>query len=171
LRSTTAKNGHPQVGGDDEHPADVADLGPRLDLGADHEAGRVDQRDERQAVRIAELHEAGRLVGRIGVDRAAEVGRIAREQADRPSFDADQRGQDPDAEAGAQFEQRVGVADSSHQRAHVVDADAVLGQRVGATAADRPRSRSATSPGRTRGSAARRELRRPRPRPRYRSRR
>jgi hypothetical protein len=80
---------HLQLRGDDEHPADVPHLAARLDLGPDHEAGRVDQRDDRQAVRVAELHEARRLVAGIGVDRAAEMRRVAREDADgRPSIRA-----------------------------------------------------------------------------------
>ena len=87
----------------------MAHLRVRLDLGPDHEPGRVDQRYERQPVRVAQLHEAGRLVGRIRIDRAAEMRRVARQDPDRPPLDAGERGEDARAEAGAQLEQRVGV--------------------------------------------------------------
>ncbi len=43
---------------------------------ADHEAGRVAQEQHGQLERVAQLHEARRLVGAVGVDRAAQVGRI-----------------------------------------------------------------------------------------------
>ena len=93
----------------------VPHLGAGLDLRPDHEPGRVDQRDEGKPVRIAQLHEPRGLVGGIGVDGAAEMRRIACEQADRPAFDARERGEDPDAEAGPQLEQRAGVGDASHR--------------------------------------------------------
>jgi hypothetical protein len=70
----------------------VPHLAAGLDLRADHEAGRVDERDDRQAVGIAELHEAGGLVGRVGVDRAAEMRRVAGQDADRSPFDPGERG-------------------------------------------------------------------------------
>ena len=112
MRSTTAKNGTRRCAAATNIRltwrtwACVSISGPTM------KPGRVDQRDERQAVRVAQLHEARRLVGRVGVDRAAEVRRVVGEQADRPAFDARERGEDADAEAGAQLEQRAGVGDA-----------------------------------------------------------
>ncbi len=50
-------------------------------------------------MRVAELHEARGLVGGVGVDGAAEMRRIVGEDADRPAFDASERGDDAGAEA------------------------------------------------------------------------
>ena len=49
------------------------------------------KRDHGQAVRVAELQEARRLVGGVGVDRTAEVHRVVGEHADRPALDARER--------------------------------------------------------------------------------
>jgi hypothetical protein len=54
--------GYPEVGTGDEHARDVANGGGLLGLGADHEAGGVGEEEQRQAVGVTELHEAGRLV-------------------------------------------------------------------------------------------------------------
>ena len=71
---------------------------------ADHEARRVAERDDRQVEGVAELDEARRLVGGVGVDRAAEVVRVVRDQAERPALDADERGDDSEPEVRAQLE-------------------------------------------------------------------
>jgi hypothetical protein len=82
-----ADEGHAQMRRGDEHAAHMAHLRLLLDLRADHEAGRVDQADDRQAVRVAQLHETRRLVGRIGIDGAAQVLRVVGHQPTaRPSM-------------------------------------------------------------------------------------
>jgi hypothetical protein len=56
---------------------------------ADHEAGRVAERDDGQVEGVAELHEARRLVGGVGVDGAGQVERVVGDDADgRPSMRA-----------------------------------------------------------------------------------
>ena len=64
---------HREVGARDEQPAAVPHERGGLDLGPDHHPRCVDERHDRQAVRVAELHEAGRLVGAVAVDRTGEV--------------------------------------------------------------------------------------------------
>ena len=126
--------------GDHEHPAGMAHLGLGLHLRPDHEAGRVAERDDGQAMGIAQLHEARGLVGGIGIDGPAEVARIVADKTERPAADAHERGDHAAAEAGAQLEHRVVVGQAAHDRAHVVAAQAVLGNgvaqgaRVGAAA-------------------------------------
>ena len=63
-----------------------------LGLGADHDPGRVAQEQDRQVVGVAQLQEAGGLVGAVGVDGAAEVGRVVGDDAERPALDPDERG-------------------------------------------------------------------------------
>ena len=82
--------------------------------------GRVAQEQQREPERVAQLHEPGRLVGAVGVDRATEVGGIVRDHAERPAVvGAGERGDDAGAEAAAELEHVVeqGVDD----RADVVD--------------------------------------------------
>jgi hypothetical protein len=81
-------------------------------------------------MRIAQLHEARRLVGRLHVDRAAQVVRVVGHQPDGPAFDARERRHDARAEARAQLEQRAGVGHAAHRGAHVVHAQPVLGHHV-----------------------------------------
>ena len=45
--------------------------------------GHVVQEHERDAERVAQPHEARRLVGRVHVERAAEHHRLVRDDADR----------------------------------------------------------------------------------------
>jgi hypothetical protein len=81
-------------------------------------------------VRVAQLHEARGLVGRVGVDGAAQVQRVVGHQPDgRPSMRR-QRRVDAGAEAGAQRQQAAGVHQASHGGAGVVHAQAVLGHHV-----------------------------------------
>ena len=83
----------------------MADGAGLLGLGPDHEARRVAQEQDRQAERVAQLHEAGGLVGAIGVDRAAEMGRVVGDHAERAAvLGAGERGHDAGAEAAAQLE-------------------------------------------------------------------
>ncbi len=58
------------------------------------------------------------------------MARIIGDAAERTAFDADQRGDNAGAERGAQFEHRIRVRQRVEDRAHVVAAQAVLGNRV-----------------------------------------
>ena len=100
------------------------------DLGADHDPGRVAQEQDRQVVRVAQLHEPRRLVRTVGVDRAGEMRRVVGDQPHRPAFDADERGDHADAELRSQLEHRVVVGEPVDDGAHVVDAQPVLGDDV-----------------------------------------
>ena len=71
-----------------EHLRAVADDARVLDLRADHEARHVLQEDERHVERVADLHEARGLVGRVDVEDAAEVVRLVRDDADALAADA-----------------------------------------------------------------------------------
>ncbi len=136
-----------EVRADDEHPAEVADGGGPLRRRADHEPRRVAQHQHRQRERVAQLHEPGSLVRAVGVDRAAEVGRVVRDHAERPAVDARERGHHPEAEAAPQLEHVV--EQRIDHRADVVDALAVqrdqvaqrgvVGSRRPARLAPRPR--------------------------------
>ena len=97
---------------------------------ADHVAGRIAQEQQRDVVRVAQLHEARCLVGAVGVDRAAEVHRVVGDHADRPAVDPRQHGDDAGAEAGAQLERRAGIDERVDDRADVVAAQAVGRQQV-----------------------------------------
>ena len=68
---------------------------------ADHVAGVVAERQQRDVVGVAELHEAGGLVGGVAVDGAAEMQGVVGHHADRPAFYADERGDHAVAPAAA----------------------------------------------------------------------
>ena len=63
LAQDDAGEGHRERRADDEHAAHVAHQRRLLRLGPHHEAGRVAQRQHRQPERLAQLQEAGGLVG------------------------------------------------------------------------------------------------------------
>ena len=81
--------------------------------GPDHDPGRVAQHEERDVEGVAQLHEAGRLVGAVAVDGAGEVVRVVGDHADRPALDAEQRGDHAEPEAAAQLEHRAGVGEAA----------------------------------------------------------
>ena len=54
--------------------------------------GVSQRKSERQVEGVAQLHEAGRLVGPVGVDGAGQVHRVVGDHAHRASLDPDQRG-------------------------------------------------------------------------------
>ena len=114
----------------DEHAAEVSDLCGLFGLGADHEARCVAQRDHRQAVGVAELHEPSALVGAVGVDRPAEMSGIVGDDPDRSPFDAGERRHDRLAEIRSQLECRVDVGQCRDRVADLVDPLAVLGHDV-----------------------------------------
>ena len=98
-----------------------------LDLGADHDSGRVAQEQQRDVEGVAQLHEARGLVGAGAVDRTRQMHGIVRDEADRPPFDTDQRGDHAEAEMAAQFQHRAGIGECLDDGAHVVNAQAILG--------------------------------------------
>ena len=73
--------------------------------------GRVAEEQHRQVEGVAELEEAGRLVGAVGVDGAGQVHGVVGDHAHRPALDADQRGDHPEPEGGPQLEHRADVGD------------------------------------------------------------
>ena len=113
-----------------------------LGVGADHEAGRVAEEQHGQLERVAQLQEARRLVGAVGVDRAAEVGGIVGEHPERAAVEARERADHAGAEAVAQLEHRALVEQRLEDAAHLVDALALLGDQSRAAA-----SWSGTAPG------------------------
>ena len=97
--------------------------------------GRVAEEQHRQVEGVAELHEARRLVGAVGVDRAGEVRRVVGDDAERPALDARERGHHAARRSrGGARAPSPSSASVSMTRAHVVDAQPVLGH-------DRARSR------------------------------
>ena len=87
---------------------------------------------------VAQLQEAGGLVGAVGVDRAAEVGGFVGDHAQRAPVDARERGDDAGAEAAAQLEHGALVEQGLDDRADVVDALALLGDERRAGGSGRP---------------------------------
>ena len=99
-------------------------------LRADHEAGRIAQRDNRQIMRLAQLQEARGLVAGYRVDGPAQVRGIVGDQAEGLAFDADQRGNQPRRELAAQLQHAAGVGQAGDDLADVVDAQAVFRDQV-----------------------------------------
>ena len=87
----------------------VADHAPPLEVAAGLEAGRVDERDDRQVERVAPRDEAGRLARRLDVERARAVRRLVGDDADRPAVERRERGHEVRRVPGAQLEARAGV--------------------------------------------------------------
>ncbi len=81
-------------------------------------------------MRIAQLQKARGLVGGVGVDGAAEMGRIAGEDAHGSAVDARQRGDDGPTEAGPQLEPAALIDQRVDDRTDVADAKAVRGQQL-----------------------------------------
>ena len=109
----------------------MADERGLLDRGADHHPWRVDERDDGDVERVAELQEPRRLVGAVAVDRACEVVRVVGHDADGPPLDAGQRGDHPQTEVVAAAPAREPVSKRpSIDRADVVAALAILGDHV-----------------------------------------
>ncbi len=93
-----------QAGAADEHLGEAAHGGGALGVDADHEAGRVAQGHHRQPVLLADAEEARPLVGRVGVDGAAEVNRVVGDEPHRAPLDAGEAGDQAGAEPGPQLE-------------------------------------------------------------------
>ena len=67
-----------------------------LCLSADHEAGSVAQRDDRQTMSVAQLDEPRHLVGGIPIDRSAEMARVVGKNSDRTTVNAAKSRHDAD---------------------------------------------------------------------------
>ena len=142
--------------------------------------GLVDEVHDRQPELVAEVDEAGHLVGGLRGQAAAEVRGIGCQHADRPAVEPRERGDERAAEARAELEHRAAVEDGVEDLTHLVrlaplardDRDEAP-RRAGR--AGRSSSRSAAAPRRSaagrRGSAGAGRARRPRPPPRCRPRR
>ena len=101
----------------------------------------------------------------------AEVRRVVGDRRRLGALRRGQRGDHPDAELRPQLEHRAGVGQRLDDLAHVVDAQAVLGDDVAQQRAGRRTSHSRAGPGSTTGTASRPRPLRPRRRPRCRRRR
>jgi hypothetical protein len=96
-----------------------------LDVGTDHHPRGVDQRHQRQAERVAELHEPCRLVGAVGVDRPGQMSWIVGDHAHRSTLDAGECGDHPDAELAPQLQHGVDVEEPGDRPPDVVGAEPV----------------------------------------------
>ena len=154
--------GNRQVGTGDEQPAAVAHERRRLDVGPDHHPRRVDERHERQVEGVAQLHEAGRLVGCRRVDRPAEMPRVVGEDADRAALEPGQRGDHAEAEVAPQLEHRADVEEQLDRAPDVVHAQAIDRHDAPAVRPGRRTTTRRAGPGSTTDSASPRRRRRPR---------
>ena len=125
-----AEQGHPQVRCRHKHARDMAHLGRGFGVGPDHEAGCIDQAHDGQAMRIAQLHEAGRLVGGIGVDGTAQMQRVVGQHAERATTHPRQSGVNAQAKSRAQLQHTALIGDALHGRSGVVRAQTVFGHHV-----------------------------------------
>ena len=101
-----------------------------LHLRADHHARRVAQRHHWNIEGVAKLDEARRLVGAVGIDRAAEMMRVVGDQPERPTLNAQERRDHAHTEARAQFEHRSGVGQRIDDAADVISAQPVFRHRL-----------------------------------------
>ena len=92
-------------------------------------ARHVDDHDQRDAERVAHPHEAGGLLGREGVQAAAETQRVVGDDADGATTEAAQRGDDVGGPASVQLLRGALVEDRLDQRVHVVGALPGLGEQ------------------------------------------
>src|ERR671911_625343 len=97
---------HGEAGAGHEQPAGVPHERRGLGVGADHDPGRVAQEQQRQVEGVAQLHEPGRLVGAVGVDRPRLVRRVVGHDAEGPTLDPGKSRDHPEAEARAQLQHR-----------------------------------------------------------------
>src|SRR3954452_16597948 len=96
-------------------PAEPAALG----AGADQEAGHVDERDERDAIRVTEGDETRTLLRRGGIDNAAEPQRLVGEEANRPPVQPCQRRYYVGGVARLEFKDAAAIGDAGNRQAHV----------------------------------------------------
>ena len=116
MRSTIVKNGTVRLAPTTNMRLTWRTCAGLLGSGPTMKPGRVAQEQHRQVERVAQLHEARRLVGAVAVDRAAEVHRVVGDDAERPPLDAGERGDHAGAEPAAQLEHRIGVGTARRSR-------------------------------------------------------
>ena len=98
----------------------------RLRLRPDHEPGRVAQRHHGQPPGLAQPQEPGGLVRALGVDRPAQVQRVAGEHADWPAVEAAEDGEHRPAVVPQEFQAAAFIEQGVDHRADVVGAQPVL---------------------------------------------
>ena len=99
----------------------IANGAAALRLQPDHEAGIVDQMDDRQAEELGEFDEALDLLARQCLPRSTQIGRIGRQHRDRPAVQPGKGCDRRAAPAFAHFENAVLVEHSVHHGAHRVN--------------------------------------------------
>ena len=114
------EKGRGHVGADVEQAGAVADQRGPFYLRPDHDAGAIDQAQHRDVEGVAELQEPSTLVGAVGIDCARQMMRVVGDRAHRPSFHADESGNDAHPEFLADFQDRSGVGDGVDNLSHVV---------------------------------------------------
>ena len=98
-----------------------------LGFGADHDARRVAEREQRDAVGIAQAHEIRRLAGGRAVDRAGQAARVVGEHPQSLALDPDERGDEIGRVGGAEFGHRIRIRECGDDAAHVVGHAPVIG--------------------------------------------
>ena len=107
LRRSTAQARHGRRGVRVHQLGAVADHAAPLEVASRLEAGRVDEREDREVERVAPLHEARRLARRLDVERAGPEHRLVGDDADRSAVEAREPGDHVRRVAGPQLEERV----------------------------------------------------------------
>ena len=150
----------PVVEGGERAGVVAGDAAP-LGVGADHVAGVVDEGHERQLVGVAQLDEAGGLVGGRAVDGPGVGGeRLVGEDADAAAAEAGQGGDHRRRPGASQLEHAAVVGEGLDQAAHVVGPAPVVGhdradRLVAAATARHRRGRPAGRRTRSAGSGGR----------------
>ena len=101
-----------------------------LDLRADHEPRHVHQEHQRDPERVAQVHEAGRLVGGVVVEDPAHLARLVGDDPDRPPAHARQAGDDRLRPLRLEVEPVAVVDDPPDHVVHVVRLAVGLGEHV-----------------------------------------
>ena len=101
-----------------------------LDLRTDLHPWRVDQRDDGDVERVAQLQEARGLVRSVAVDGAGKVAGVVRDDPHRAALDPSEGGDHAQAEVAAQFQHTADVEQAVDHCVHVVPPLAVLWDHV-----------------------------------------
>ena len=117
--------GHRRLVNGVERAGAAADRAGALGLGADHEAGLVDEVHDGQVELVAEVDEAGELLGGVRGQPAAVVLRIGGEHADGPARQPREAGHERAAVVAAELEHRAGIEHELEDPAGFVRAPAV----------------------------------------------
>ena len=113
LRVITVTLGTVAFGEGEEQLGAVPDDAAELLHGAGQEAGHVLERHQRNVERVAEPHEPRALDRRVDVERAGEVRRLIRDDADRAAAEPREADQDVLREVGVHLEE---IADRRRPR-------------------------------------------------------